>query len=82
MKPIMSIETNVKSSRRSFMWIQPFKTEALLMFVAGQYNGIVDSFLRDKSLKQRSGKLNGLTPLTTNDRMANRPPVVVQVGFW
>jgi hypothetical protein len=64
------------------VWVQPFEAEALLMFVAAQHKSTADSFLRDKSLKQGSGKLNGLTTPTTNDHMANRASVVVQVGFW
>ena len=64
------------------MWVQPFEAEALLMFIAGQHKSTVDSFLRDKALKQRSGKLNGLTTPTMDDHMANRAPVIVQVGFW
>lgn len=65
------------TNHSSFVGAQAFEAEAPLMFVAGQHKGTVDSFLRDISLKQRSGKLDGLATPATNDHMANRAPVVV-----
>ena len=49
------------------------------MLVAGQHEGTMNSFRSDKSLEQGRRKLNGLATNATNDHMANRAPVIVQI---
>ena len=57
------------------------EADALVLLVAGQHEGPMDSFLRDKSLEQRSWKLNGLATRATHDHVAYCAAVVVQIGL-
>ena len=49
------------------------------MFVAGQGEISANSFLGDKLLEQRSGKLDVLSGGATNHHMAGRPAIIVQI---
>ena len=63
----------------SFISVLPLKTDALIVLVAGQNEGAMDSFGDNKSLQQRRGKLNGLATRALGDYMKNRAPVIIQI---
>ena len=65
----------------SFAALSAPETDTLVILVASQDEGAMDSFGGDKSLEQGRRKLDGLAARTSGDDMANCAPVKIQASL-